>query len=122
MDKIDKKIGFEISGTAYKVAPNSVYEIQVAPILRRLLAFVIDMTLFVLLTLGIGKVITTPLADSVFNYSSTLEQLDVKVHEFGFSRIDENSGEYVLIDFSLPENEDALEALIQTHGPDLVDA
>ena len=122
MNKMDKKVGFEISGSAYNVAPNSVYDVQVAPVSRRFLAFIIDITLFVFLAIGIGKVVTTPLVEAVFHYSEIQQQLEDKVFEFGFSRIDTNTGEYVLIDFSLPEEATTLQAVIQTHGPALVAA
>lgn len=117
-----KKVNFELSGAAYNVVPDSAYEIQIAPLMRRFIAFLLDVTLFVLLALGIGKIITTPLIESAFNYSQYTQQLNEKIYEFGFSRIDGVSGDYVLIDFSLEGEDLVLEGLIQTHGPDLVAA
>lgn len=114
-----KNVVYELSGVAYNIAPNSAYEIQKAPLGRRLLAVIIDVTIFVLLSLGIGRVLTNQIINNAFNYQTIIQNWQDETVSFGFARIDGTSGDYVLIDFS--EDEEALDTLIQTHGVTLAD-
>ncbi len=114
-----KKVVYELSGVAYNVAPNSAYEIQKAPLGKRAIAFLIDLVLMIILTIGFIRYIASPVADQYFGYQDLIDRGNEKIVNFGFARIVE--GEVVNIDFSLESEATTLDNLIQTHGADLVE-
>lgn len=119
---MSKNKGYEISGVAYKIAPNSKYEIQKASFGRRFLAFIIDLAILLALATFVNRVVSKPIVNNALGYSAIEAKHDQNILEFGFARIDPDSGKVVLINFALDEEKDNFEALIQRHGPDLVAA